>query len=37
VVAADYKIAIFEQVETHNYTVDITRRDVVRVVVPGSI
>ena len=36
-VRANYKIAIFEQVETHNYMMNIARRDVVRVVVPGSI
>lgn len=36
-VAANYKIAVFEQVETRNCMMDITRRDIVRVVVPGSI
>ena len=37
VVAANYKIAIFEQVETHNYMMDITRRDIVRIVTPNLI
>lgn len=36
-VMANYKIAIFGQVETHNCVMGVARRDVVRVVVPGSI
>jgi DNA mismatch repair protein MutS len=36
-VMANYKIAIFEQVETRNCMMDVTRRDIVRVVVPNLI
>jgi DNA mismatch repair protein MutS len=36
-VAANCKIVVFEQMETRNSMMDITRRDVVRVVVPNLI
>jgi DNA mismatch repair protein MutS len=36
-VAANYKVAIFEQIETRNYMMDITRRDIVRIITPSLI